>query len=57
MKRGRPDPSVAAGGESEPVACPYCGSEDTEREHPKGPSACRSMHFCHACGEAFEAVS
>ncbi|MDL5360986.1 1,2-phenylacetyl-CoA epoxidase subunit PaaE [Halalkalicoccus sp. NIPERK01] len=52
----RPDPSVTTGeaDESNPVECPYCGSTETEREHPKGPSLCRSMHFCHGCGQPFE---
>ncbi|WP_277553812.1 1,2-phenylacetyl-CoA epoxidase subunit PaaE [Halobaculum limi] len=49
------DPSVAAGGDSEEAAeCPYCGSTDTEREHPIGPGLCRSMHFCNDCEEPFE---
>ena len=50
----RPDPSVEAGGAATAVSCPYCGSDDTEREHPKGPGLCRSMYVCHACEEPFE---
>ncbi|WP_436931420.1 1,2-phenylacetyl-CoA epoxidase subunit PaaE [Halosimplex halobium] len=51
------DPSVDAGsGGDEPVACPYCGSTATERDHPKGPSLCRSMHYCRACDQPFEAM-
>ena len=52
MKR-RPDPSVDTDPE-ESAACPYCGSTDTEREHPKGPSLCRSMHYCNSCEQPFE---
>ncbi|WP_436924038.1 1,2-phenylacetyl-CoA epoxidase subunit PaaE [Halosimplex amylolyticum] len=52
----RADPSVAAGAEGAPVACPYCGSTETERDHPKGPSLCRSMHYCNACDQPFEAM-
>ncbi|WP_415382403.1 1,2-phenylacetyl-CoA epoxidase subunit PaaE [Halosimplex sp. TS25] len=52
----RPDPSVEAGGEGGAVACPYCGSTETAREHPKGPSLCRSMHYCDACDQPFEAM-
>jgi hypothetical protein len=37
-----------------PAECPYCGSMDTKREHPKGPSLCRSMHFCNAYRQPFE---
>ena len=50
----RPDPSVDVDEETESAPCPYCGSTDTEQEHPKGPSLCRSMHFCNACEELFE---
>lgn len=54
--RRRPDPSTEVDdGEGSSVACPYCGSTDTEREHPKGPSLCRSMHYCNDCCEPFEA--
>ena len=53
--RRRPDPSVDVDGDDGQVECPYCGSTNTEREHPKGPSLCRSMHYCNACNEPFEA--
>jgi hypothetical protein len=49
----RPDPSVDTTGDGT-AECPYCGSMDTKREHPKGPSLCRSMHFCNACRQPFE---
>jgi hypothetical protein len=49
------DPSTNTSGDGDgPAECPYCGSEDTEREHPKGPSLCRSMHYCNACEQPFE---
>ncbi|WP_331232800.1 1,2-phenylacetyl-CoA epoxidase subunit PaaE [Natronorarus salvus] len=47
------DPSVDVADDG-PAECPYCGSTETEREHPKGPSLCRSMHFCHGCEQPFE---
>ncbi|WP_165875170.1 1,2-phenylacetyl-CoA epoxidase subunit PaaE [Natrarchaeobius chitinivorans] len=50
----RTDPSVETGGEDGGVECPYCGSTDTVREHPKGPSLCRSMHYCNGCEQPFE---
>ncbi|MFQ3318811.1 MAG: transposase-like protein [Natronomonas sp.] len=53
--RRRPDPSTESSEEDGPAECPYCGSTNTEQEHPKGPSLCRSMHFCNDCGEPFEA--
>jgi hypothetical protein len=48
------DPSVDTSGRDERATCPYCGGTDTRREHPKGPSLCRSMHFCADCQEPFE---
>lgn len=36
--------------------CPFCGGTDTERDHPKGPSLCRSIHYCDACEESFQAM-
>ena len=53
----RSDPSVETSGDDEPAECPYCGSTNTDREHPKGPSLCRSMHFCHDCEQPFEALT
>jgi transposase-like protein len=47
------DPSTTTSPDA-PAECPYCGSENTEREHPKGPGLCRSMHFCHDCEQPFE---
>lgn len=52
----RPDPSVDVADDGG-AECPYCGGSNTEREHPKGPSLCRSMHFCHDCEESFEAFN
>jgi len=49
------DPSASTGSEGDgPAECPYCGSMDTERDHPKGPGLCRSMHFCRTCEQPFE---
>lgn len=36
------------------VTCPYCGSTDTSLQTPFGPTLCRSIHYCHACSQAFE---
>ncbi|MEO1052440.1 MAG: 1,2-phenylacetyl-CoA epoxidase subunit PaaD [Bacteroidota bacterium] len=38
----------------ENVACPYCGSENTEMKTPFGPTLCRSIHYCNNCHQAFE---
>lgn len=36
------------------VACPYCGSEETERESSFGPTPCRDIRYCHHCEQPFE---
>ncbi len=35
--------------------CPYCGSHDTRIENAFGPTLCRSIHYCNACHQPFEA--
>jgi ring-1,2-phenylacetyl-CoA epoxidase subunit PaaD len=35
--------------------CPYCGSSDTDLDSSFGPTPCRSIHFCNACRQPFEA--
>jgi ring-1,2-phenylacetyl-CoA epoxidase subunit PaaD len=36
------------------VACPRCGSGDTERVSAFGSTACKAMYRCRACREPFE---
>lgn len=36
------------------VACPRCGSRDTERLSQFGATACKALHRCRACREPFE---
>ncbi len=36
------------------VACPRCGSGDTERISAFGSTACKALHRCLACREPFE---
>jgi ring-1,2-phenylacetyl-CoA epoxidase subunit PaaD len=38
----------------EHVACPFCGSTNTEFKSPFGATLCRSMHYCNNCLQAFE---
>lgn len=40
---------------AEPVVCPYCGSADTAVRSEFGSTACKSMHYCDACRQPFEA--
>lgn len=36
------------------LACPRCGSRNTEMRSPFGPTLCRSLHYCKNCLNAFE---
>ena len=36
--------------------CPVCGSPDTEQTSEFGPTACKALLRCRACGEPFEMV-
>lgn len=60
-----PPPPAAAGTTFVPLAslrrdtpgavCPFCGSEDTVVESAFGPTLCRTIQFCRACRNPFEA--
>lgn len=39
---------------AEPVACPHCGSTETQIENLFGPTPCRSIFYCRACRQPFE---
>jgi ring-1,2-phenylacetyl-CoA epoxidase subunit PaaD len=36
------------------IACPYCGSSNTERKSEFGSTACKAIHYCHHCRQPFE---
>lgn len=36
------------------VACPRCGSEETELVARFGTTACKALHRCRACGDPFD---
>lgn len=40
--------------QAEPVACPRCGSPDTERLSAFGATACKALYRCVSCREPFE---
>ena len=42
-------------GKPAPVECPYCGSTQTEEGSRFGPTPCRSIRYCSACRNPFEA--
>jgi ring-1,2-phenylacetyl-CoA epoxidase subunit PaaD len=39
----------------EKIACPHCGSADTELLAEFGSTACKSLHRCRTCREPFDA--
>lgn len=53
-------PGSAATGDAQPlrfvprVACPRCGSADTERLSQFGATACKALYRCRSCREPFE---
>lgn len=53
-----PGERVVAGGQPlsfvPRVACPRCGSNDTERLSQFGSTACKALYRCRACREPFE---
>ncbi len=51
-----PSSSPCTGELTEPatVACPFCGSMQTDLESLFGPTLCRSIHYCRACLQSFE---
>jgi ring-1,2-phenylacetyl-CoA epoxidase subunit PaaD len=54
---GHPGASVVIplGSVRRSAACPFCGSDDTVVESSFGATLCRSIHFCRACRNPFEA--
>lgn len=38
------------------IECPYCGSDVVTMENIFGPTACRSLLYCRACRNPFEAM-
>jgi ring-1,2-phenylacetyl-CoA epoxidase subunit PaaD len=38
------------------IACPHCGSAETELLSQFGPTACKALRRCRACHEPFEHV-
>ena len=40
--------------EEEVIACPRCGSEDTELVSQFGPTSCKALYKCLTCKEPFE---
>ncbi len=39
---------------SQPLTCPYCGSQQTTLENAFGPTPCRAIVYCANCHQPFE---
>jgi ring-1,2-phenylacetyl-CoA epoxidase subunit PaaD len=37
-----------------PVACPFCGSNDTRLQSEFGSTACKAIHVCNGCRQPFD---
>ncbi|WP_026907880.1 1,2-phenylacetyl-CoA epoxidase subunit PaaD [Paucisalibacillus globulus] len=51
-----PPPENYHPGDKWMVNCPYCNSDYTSMENVFGPTACRSILYCSACKNPFEAM-
>ncbi|MUK88668.1 phenylacetate-CoA oxygenase subunit PaaJ [Ornithinibacillus sp. L9] len=51
-----PPPENYQPGDEWTVNCPFCGSDYTSMENVFGPTACRSILYCSACRNPFEAM-
>ena len=36
------------------IKCPFCDSSSTYLDSAFGPTRCRAIHYCSACGNSFE---
>ena len=45
---------IQLGRRADIVACPRCGSRDTESRSEFGSTACKAIYYCPACSEPFE---
>lgn len=54
-------PDVASAAGTTPLTisatrCPFCGSSSTSMESAFGPTRCRMIFYCDACGNSFESM-
>ncbi len=47
---------IAPPSEPADVRCPYCGDGRVVLDNAFGPTQCRSLFFCRACRQPFEAI-
>lgn len=49
-----PSPLARLSGKAPVVACPRCGSQDTEKVSAFGSTPCKAQYRCRACQEPFD---
>ena len=47
---------IAPPSEPDDVRCPWCGDDRVVMDSAFGPTQCRSLFFCRACRQPFEAI-
>lgn len=47
---------IAPPGEPADTRCPYCASPNVAMDSAFGPTQCRSLYYCRACRQPFEAL-
>jgi len=55
-KRALAAVGIAPPSESADVRCPFCASERVVMDSAFGPTQCRSLFYCRACRQPFEAL-
>ena len=52
--RAEPDGLITLTRARQAVACPFCGSTDTELRSEFGSTACKAIHVCRSCRQPFD---
>jgi len=47
---------IAPPGDPDEMRCPHCGSAQVVMDSAFGPTQCRSLFYCRACRQPFEAL-
>lgn len=52
--RAEPEGLITLTRARQAVACPFCGSKDTELRSEFGSTACKAIHVCRSCRQPFD---
>ena len=50
------DAGIAVADDLAALRCPFCGSDQVVMDSAFGPTRCRSLQYCRACRQPFEAI-